>query len=125
MDAISQPELERIERAGGADLVVGILDPEPDDQAGAAVAMVREALTELSADLSRVSRVVVLCNNGTHAPVATAPHLDSADGRGQSPAVFFTTCPHPAPRRHLSPACPMLIEASSRWVGNSEFAPAA
>ncbi len=46
MDAISQPELERIERADGADLVVGILDPEPDDQAGAAVAMVREALTE-------------------------------------------------------------------------------
>ena len=28
LDAISQPELEQIERIGSADLVVGILDPE-------------------------------------------------------------------------------------------------
>jgi hypothetical protein len=104
MDAISQPELERIERADGADLVVGILDPEPDDQAGAAVAMVREALTELSADLSRVSRVVVLCNNGTHAPVATAPHLDSADGRGQSPTVFSFSLPALGPAETSEPS---------------------
>jgi len=94
MDAVSQPELERLERAGGADIVVGILDPEPDGQAGAAAAMVREALAELSSDLGRVARAVVLCN-GAHGPAATGPHLDSADGGGQSPAVFSFSLPAP------------------------------
>jgi glucosylglycerate synthase len=103
MDAVPQPELEWIERAGGADIVVGILDPEPDGQAGAATAMVREALAELSADLSRVARVVVLCNNGTHGPAATGPDRDNADGGGQSPAVFSFSLPAPGPAETPQP----------------------
>jgi len=80
MDAVSQPELERIEKAGGADLVVAILDPEHEDQAGAAVAMVREALAHLSA------RAVVLSNNGAGLP---APE--------SSEAIFSCSLPAPGP----------------------------
>jgi len=79
MGAVPQPELERIEQAGGADLVVGILDAD-HGAAGAAVAMVRTALTELS----KVARVVVLCNNGAQGPLAAAPETES----GRAPAVF-------------------------------------
>jgi len=104
MDAVSQPELERIERAGGADLVVGILDPEPDGQAGAAVASVREALAAFSADSSKVARAVVLCNNGTGGSAATAPHLDSVDSGGQSPTVFCYNLPAPDPAETHQPS---------------------
>jgi glucosylglycerate synthase len=90
MDAFPQSELERIERAGGADLVVGILDPEHDGQAGCAVAMVREAL----ADLSKVARAVVLCNNGNQSPDGAATQTDSV---GRPLAVFAYGLPAPGP----------------------------
>jgi len=80
MDAVSQPVIEQIEKAGGADLVVCILDPEHEDQAGAAVAMVREALAGLSA------RAVVLSNNG-----AGLPAPESSD------AIFSSSLPAPGP----------------------------
>jgi hypothetical protein len=85
MDAVSQPELERIQRAGGADLVVGILDADHDGEPGAAVAMVREALAALSADLNRVARAVVLCGNSSQSP-ATAPEADN----GSQPLTVFS-----------------------------------
>src|SRR5580658_9149890 len=108
MDAVSQPELERIERAGGADLVVGILDPEPDDQAGATIPMVRAALAELSVEINRAARVVVLCNNGTHGPAAPAPDADrlqpaAPDGDGQSLTVFSYSLPAPGPAETPQP----------------------
>jgi len=81
MDAVSQPELERLQRAGGADLVVGILDTDHNSEAGATVAMVREAI----AQLSKVARAVVLCNKGTESSSATVPETDSG---GQSLAIF-------------------------------------
>ncbi len=75
LDAISQPELEQIERAGSADLVVGIFDLDHQEE-GAAVAMTREALAELSTPL----RAIVVCNNGTYSPAVAAPEV-SEDNR--------------------------------------------
>ena len=48
LDAIAPPELEQIERLGNADLVIGILDGEGQEQGGSAVETTREALTDLS-----------------------------------------------------------------------------
>ena len=76
---VSQPELEQIERLGGADLVVGILDTHQGDGA-AAVATVREAV----ANLPGTTRAVVVCSNGT----SSAPPIDAhAAGNGESPPV--------------------------------------
>jgi len=97
MDAVSQPELEKIQQAGGADLVVGLLDPEPDGRAGGAVAMVREALADLSTGSNRVVRAVVLCRNGTPGPAETAPGVENAVSDGQSLAVFSYRLPAPGP----------------------------
>jgi hypothetical protein len=88
LDVIPQPELERIERAGGADLVVGIFDPEHEGQAGGVMEMVRAAL----ADLSKVARAVVLCHNGTQSPAPATPEVESA---GPSVAVFCYSLPLP------------------------------
>ena len=87
LDAVSQPELERIEQAGGADLVVGILGPEHNGEAGAAVAMVRAALGELSAQSNRVVRTVVLSNNGAPSPAGTAPEGDAGNAVVDRPLV--------------------------------------
>ena len=100
LDAVSQPELERIERAGGADLVVGILDPEHDGQTGGAVADGARGSGEsirrftprprgrwcsrTTASMARLRR--------THLIAETA----AADG-GQSPAVFAYSLPAPSP----------------------------
>ena len=107
MDAVSQPELERIERAGGADLVVGILDSQPADHAGAAVAMVREALAGLSADRNRIARAVVLCNNGAGGPAPAAPDSGSSTdalAADQSLVVFSYSLPAPGPPDTSQPA---------------------
>jgi glucosylglycerate synthase len=88
MDGIPQPELERIERAGGADLLVGIFDTDHGGEPGAAVAMVRAALADLSAHSSKVTRAVVLSNNGSQSPAAAAPQPDSADSGSQPLTVF-------------------------------------
>ena len=40
LDAIPQPELEQIERIGGADLVIGIIGSERPEQNGSAAVMV-------------------------------------------------------------------------------------
>jgi hypothetical protein len=79
LDAISQPELELVERVGTADVVVGILDLEHQD-GSSAVAITREALANLSTPL----RAMVVCNNGTHAPDETPPETAG----DTSPAVF-------------------------------------
>jgi hypothetical protein len=84
LDAVPQPELERLDQLGSADLVVGILDSEHAAGAGAAVAMVRQALSELS----KVSRAVVVCNNGTQGS------LDSANSEDQSlPVISYNLSP--------------------------------
>jgi hypothetical protein len=88
MDAVSQPELEQIERLGGADLVVGILGSEHAEQSGAAVAMAREAVAELP----KVACAVVICNNGAHGPGPTTPEVTGAD---KSPTVFLCSLPAP------------------------------
>ena len=74
LDAISQPELEQIERIGSVDLVIGILDVERQEKGSNVVAMTREALTELSKPL----RAIVVCNNGTHSTAAATPEFFSA-----------------------------------------------
>jgi hypothetical protein len=85
-DAGAQPELEQIERLGGADLVVGILDPEHKEEAGNAVAILRAAL----GNRSKVARAVVVCNNGTQG--WAAPGSEVAAG-GESVAVFSYSLP--------------------------------
>ena len=71
LDAISQPELDQIERMGRADLVVGILDLEGSEENGSNdVAMTRE---EALAELARPLRTMVICNNGAHNPAVVLP----------------------------------------------------
>ena len=87
-DTVSQPAVEQIEQLGGADLVIGILESEHAEEAGAAVKMVREAVS----GLSKVQRAVVISNNGVHSP----PVTDSEPAGGdQSPAVFLCSLPAP------------------------------
>lgn len=90
LDAVSQPELEQIERVGGADLVIGILDAESMKENGSAISVMRDALAELSKPL----RAMVVCNNGTHGP---APATDEIDRDKQSPAMFSCSLPAPTP----------------------------
>jgi glucosylglycerate synthase len=90
LDAISQPELEQLEKLGTADLVIGVLDPEQPRDGGAAIAMTREALEKLSKPL----RVMVVCNNGTHSPGVAATEVA---GDGQSPMVSSCSLPLPGP----------------------------
>ena len=88
LDAISQPELEQIERVGSADLVIGIFDLGHQEDGSTAVAMTRDALAELSMPL----RAIVLCNNGSHGPAATAPEVNRDD---RSPTISFCSLPLP------------------------------
>jgi len=90
LDAIPQPELEQIERIGGADLVIGILGHARSQGDGTAVSMTREVLAELSKPL----RAMVVCNNGTHSPAAAAPDVPNDN---QSTAVFSCSLPPPVP----------------------------
>jgi hypothetical protein len=96
MDTVSQPELERLVQDGGADLVIGILDPEHAGQADA-LAMVRGAMADLSAGQAKVARAVVLCNNG--AAGSAASKADA--GGGLSPAVFAYNLPAAGPAEKL------------------------
>jgi hypothetical protein len=89
LDAISQPELEQIERVGSADLVIGIFDLEHQENGSNAVAMTREALAELSMPL----RAIVVCNNGSHSPPAATPDVT---GDERSPIVSSWSLPLPA-----------------------------
>jgi len=90
LDSISQPELEQIERLGGADLIVGIFDPEYAEEACTSVATVRESL----AALSKIARAVVICNNGNHSRALIAPEFT---GENQSLAVISCSLPLPGP----------------------------
>jgi hypothetical protein len=85
LDAGTQPALEQIERFGGADLVVGILDLE-QKEAGSAVAILRAALGEWS----KVERAVVVCVNGSHGPAAPSPDVAEVS---ESLKVFSWTLP--------------------------------
>ena len=101
LDAVSQPELEQIERIGGADLVIGILGAEPLNETGSSIAVTRDVLVDLSQPL----RAMVVCNNGAHGPVATT---DKMGQDKQSPAVFSCSLPAPTPgstpQQHISNA---------------------
>ncbi len=88
LDAISQPELEQIERIGSADLVVGIFDLERQEGVSTAVTLTREALV----DLSKPLRAIVVSNNGTHGPASAAPEVT---GDNQSLAVFSCSLQFP------------------------------
>jgi hypothetical protein len=94
LDAISQPELEQIERIGHADLVIGILDGDGSGSNvpgsarpgsnGIAAAM-RGALAEFSAPLS----AVVMAHDGS-------PAAGAAASNGAGPAAVFWCNPPPA-----------------------------
>jgi len=88
LDAIS-PELEQVERLGGADLVVGILASK-NEEALATASLMREAL----AGLSNLSRAVVVCRNGAHSPV---PSVQEVPGDGQAQPIIFCSLPEPGP----------------------------
>ena len=89
VDAISQPEVDQIERMGRADLVVGILDPEGKGDGSNHVAMTHEAL----AGLAKPLRTMVICNNG-HGPAAPGPQVNHDN---QSPEIFTYSLPLPGP----------------------------
>ena len=82
LDALSQSELERIEHAGGTDLVVGLLDAKFAEQRDATLAMARDAV----AGLPRIGRAVVVCNNGAHAPQTANLEEPSTT---ESPVILF------------------------------------
>ena len=86
LDTIQQPELAQIERIGGADLVIGMVDPEHTNNVGAAVGMVRDALGRLSNSL----RTVVVCPNGSVEAASAGPQsIDDVS----SPAVVWVNLP--------------------------------
>jgi glucosylglycerate synthase len=93
LDTISQPELEQLERIVSADLAIGILDGVCQDEGDSAVAVTREALMELSQPRAPL-RVMVFCNNGTHA--SAAPESEVA-GDDHAPAVTVCSLPLPGP----------------------------
>jgi hypothetical protein len=90
LDAISQPELEQIERIGTADVVVGIFEWEHHEESVTAATMTREALAELSKPL----RAMVVSNNGTHGPGPADPELSEDK---QSLAIYSCSLPLPGP----------------------------
>jgi hypothetical protein len=102
LDAISQPELEQIERIGNADLVIGILGEGPE-QGGSAVEMTREALMELSNPVRPPLRAMVVCNNGAHGEAAAEPNVaaEKVSGDNHVPAVFFCSLPLRGPAETL------------------------
>ena len=85
VDAVSQPELEQIERLGGADLVIGILDGEAAVPGRSAISLAREALAEFSMPL----RAVVVCDGAGPNPSggATLPE--------DNQALIVTSCSLP------------------------------
>jgi hypothetical protein len=86
LDAISQPELEQLERIGNADLVIGIVGLEHQDENGSAVAITREVLKQFSKPL----RAMVVSNNGAHGAPAATPEVAGDD---HSPTVYFCSLP--------------------------------
>jgi len=88
LDAVSQPELEKIERLGGADLIVGIFGPQHEQEGVNAVAVVREAI----ATFSKVTRAVMICNNGSGSPALITPEVA---GDSQTLSVFSCGSPPP------------------------------
>jgi hypothetical protein len=95
LDAVTEPELERIAKLGSADLVVGILDSEHAENSNgkescAAIPMVREALAELP----NVARAVVVCNHDARGPAANTPEVV---GDGPSPEIISCTLAAPRP----------------------------
>lgn len=90
LDSISQPELERIERIGGADLVIGILGANRQEESSSAIAMTRAAL----ADLSKPLRAMVVCSNGAHSP---DPVTSEAAADNHSVIVSSCSLPLPSP----------------------------
>jgi hypothetical protein len=99
LDAISQPELEQLERIGNADLVIGILGGEGPEQGGSAVETTREALLELSNPARPPLRAMVVCNKGTHGEAAAKPPVaaEKASRDNHVPAVSFFSLPLPGP----------------------------
>ena len=92
VDAIAQPELEQIERIGGADLVVGILASDPNCDADAVRGMVRAAL----GTMSKPVRTVVVCRNGAGGTASETPELPDDS---QFPAVSFFKFADPDPAK--------------------------
>ena len=90
LDAISQPDLEQLERFGSADLVIGVLGVEPQEEGRTAVAMAREVLGKLSKPL----RAMVVCNNGAHSPAAAQPE---PPGEDQAPTIASYSLPLASP----------------------------
>ena len=87
LDAISQPDIEQIERIDAADLVIGILGIERPEESDTALAMTRAALQELSKPL----RAMVVCNNGIHGQDATP------EAAADSQAFVVNSCSLPLP----------------------------
>lgn len=94
LDAVAEPELERIAKLGSADLVVGIIDAEHAENSNGkencdSIPMVREALAELP----NITRAVVVRNHAERGPAETTPEV-AGDGR----SLEVISCTLSAPR---------------------------
>ena len=99
LDAISQPELDQIERMGRADLVIGIFDLEGKGDGCDDVAMTRKALAELAGPV----QAMVICNNGAHAAATAEPEGNHDNGSSRI-STYSLPLPGPAetPQQSIS-----------------------
>ena len=95
LDTVSQPAVEQIERLGGADLVIGILESEHAEEADAAVKMVREAVSRLVQGAARGGGLAIMA---LIAPPLT--DTEAAGGDQVSGRVPVQPARSRTPRRH-------------------------
>jgi hypothetical protein len=107
MDAVLPAELEQIEKLGGADLVIGVLEAGTDHEWNGLAGMARE----IAGEFTGISRAVVIRNNGAgdfHAPAEN----------GTLPAVFVFDLPPPTaretPRQHRARGYESVFAAAEK-----------
>jgi glucosylglycerate synthase len=103
LDTIPGETLELIERIGSADMVVGVLQNDPEGDADGAARLVREVVGRLSG----VARAVVIHNNGT-----SHGQDSSLNGAEQQGGVVVLPCRLSNPQRSDQPDANRVIFAA-------------
>ena len=95
LDSISQPELDRIEQFGNADLVIGILNGNNPVDGSAPVDLAEQVLAGLSG-LSASFRTMVVCNNGASSP-SSSPSGNGSGNHVSNTSSMVSWCSLPVP----------------------------
>ena len=119
LDAISQPDLEQIERIGSADVVVGLLDLSCPGESNTAVTMMHDALAEFSTPLRAMVMYGNAGTNGTTPEASAQITVAGGSGAAATIAVMNTTT-HTA----FTPP-PFLLYPSTFPLRGDGFAPGA